>query len=129
MSWKIPENRRIRDKRFGVKGEPHGAFAFDSPERNFKLLVIASNSEGWEHASARAIKHLTPNNCIERIPSWNEMCFVKAQFWDDEDIVMQLHPKKSEYVNNHPCVLHLWRPIGIEIPTPPSILVGLKEFK
>jgi hypothetical protein len=24
------------------------------------------------------------------------------------------HPKKSEHVNNHKCVLHLWKPVGIK---------------
>lgn len=37
----------------------------------------------------------------------------------------QYHPPKSAYVNNHPNCLHLWRPIGIEMPRPPSIMVGI----
>jgi hypothetical protein len=53
------------------------------------------------------------------------MCFVKDLFWDDEDCVMQLHPKKSEYVNNSPFCLHLWRPINAIIPTPPHEMVGI----
>lgn len=39
---------------------------------------------------------------------------------------MQLHPKKEEYVNNMPYCLHIWKPIDKEIPTPPSVLVGLR---
>jgi len=54
------------------------------------------------------------------------MAYVKDLCWDDEDVVMQLHPRKSEYVNNHPHVLHLWRPRHEMIPTPPSILVGVR---
>jgi hypothetical protein len=53
------------------------------------------------------------------------MAYVKDLCWDAEDVVMQLHPRKSEYVNNHPHVLHLWRPVDVEIPTPPSIFVGV----
>ena len=55
------------------------------------------------------------------------MCHVKDLFWQDEEVVIQYHPRKSEYVNNHPFVLHLWKPIyqGI-IPTPPALLVGIK---
>lgn len=59
-----------------------------------------------------------------RTPTWKEMVYIKDLCWDGEDVVMQLHPRKSEYVNNHPHTLHLWRPIGQEIPTPPSIFVG-----
>jgi hypothetical protein len=56
------------------------------------------------------------------------MCYVKSLFWDDEEAVMQLHPPKSEWVNNHPYALHLWRPIGATIPLPPSVLVGKKDM-
>jgi len=52
------------------------------------------------------------------------MCFIKDLFWDGEDVVIQHHPKKSEYVNRHDNCLHLWRPVAVEIPTPPKELVG-----
>ena len=55
------------------------------------------------------------------------MCQIKAMFWDAEDVVLQYHPRESDYVDVHPFCLHLWRPVGIEIPTPPSIMVGPKE--
>ena len=51
------------------------------------------------------------------------MCHVKDLCWDAEDVVMQLHPRQSEYVNNHPHVLHLWRPKVQVIPTPPKAAV------
>jgi hypothetical protein len=53
------------------------------------------------------------------------MCFVKGIFWDEDDVVIQFHPRKGEYVNNHPYCLHLWRPVGITVPTPPPICVGI----
>jgi hypothetical protein len=53
------------------------------------------------------------------------MCFIKDLFWDAEDVVIQYHPAKSEYVNMHENTLHLWRPVGKEIPTPPKELVGV----
>jgi hypothetical protein len=40
--------------------------------------------------------------------------------------VIQYHPPESEYVNNHPNCLHLWRPTGCALPMPPSIMVGVK---
>ena len=39
----------------------------------------------------------------------------------------QFHPPRSEYVNNHPNCLHLWKPVGAEFSMPDSILVGIKE--
>ena len=55
------------------------------------------------------------------------MCLVKETFWRDDECCMQLHPKKEDYVNNHPFCLHIWRPIDEEIPMPPSLMVGLKN--
>ena len=72
---------------------------------------------GWEHVSVSR---------RDRCPTWDEMCLVKALFWDEEDCVIQYHPPRSEYVNNHPNCLHLWRPIGVSLPMPPSIMVGFK---
>ena len=57
-------------------------------------------------------------------PDWREMCFIKDLFWDVEDAVIQYHPEKSKYVNVHENCLHLWRLVGVEIPTPPKELVG-----
>ena len=62
--------------------------------------------------------HKRPGNCdLEHVsvkgpkdtPRWETMCVIKDLFWDDEDEVIQYHPKKSEYVNMHKNVLHLWR--------------------
>ena len=66
------------------------------------------------------------NESKGRIPTWEEMCKIKSLFWDEEDTVIQYHPAKTEYVNNHPNVLHLWRSIDQVIPTPPTELVGIK---
>jgi hypothetical protein len=83
-----------------------------------RLHVIASDYEamGWEHVSVSVAEG-------GRCPTWEEMCFIKDLFWDDTDCVMQLHPPKSDYVNTHHYVLHLWRPIFQPIPRPPKELV------
>lgn len=103
----------------------NGAFLIESPEPGWRLALICSDGADvqprWEHVSIHAYRG---SNRQQRTPTWKEMAYVKDLCWDDEDVVMQLHPKKSEYVNNHPHVLHLWRPLDAEIPTPPSIYVG-----
>ena len=102
-----------------------GWFLFEHPSMmELQILVIASNGSGWEHVSVSLKKGKSQ---VARCPRWSEMCFVKDQFWGKEDQVIQYHPKESEYVNFHPFVLHLWRPIGVEIPSPPSIMVGPKQ--
>jgi hypothetical protein len=54
------------------------------------------------------------------------MCFVKDLFWSEHECVVQFHPPRSVYVNNHPFCLHLWHKPNL--PTPPVILVGIKAL-
>jgi hypothetical protein len=56
------------------------------------------------------------------------MCHIKELFWEPEDAVMQLHPPRSRWINNHNYCLHMWRPLKQEIPLPPDIAVGKKEL-
>lgn len=81
--------------------------------------VIWSNGGGWEHVSICPYKRT-------RVPSWDEMCRLKEMFFYEDEVVVQYHPAKDEYVNNVSNCLHLWRPINVEMPTPPSIMVGIK---
>lgn len=67
---------------------------------------------GWEHVS------VTKNNG-KRCPTWDEMCAIKAMFFEPDEVVMQLRPSEKDYVNIHPYCLHLWRPVGQDIPLPP----------
>jgi len=90
-----------------------------------RLCIMASGadaddpqSEGWEHVSVSTIR---------RTPNWREMSFVKDLFWDEDEGVVQFHPPRSEYANNHPNCLHLWRNKHQQFPLPPSILVGDKS--
>lgn len=56
------------------------------------------------------------------------MCQVKDLFWDPEDWVVQFHPAHSEYVNNHPGVLHLWRCLTQPFPQPDRLMVGVRDM-
>lgn len=82
--------------------------------------VIWSNGGGWEHVSIAPYKH-------SHTPTWDEMCALKDMFFHEDEVVVQYHPAKSDYVNNMPNCLHLWRPLGEVMPTPPSIMVGIKK--
>ena len=99
----------------------NGVFHVESVEPGWRLILLCSDGLGWEHVSVQATRGEQG-----RIPSWKEMCQVKDLCWDPDDVVMQLHPKRSEYVNQHPHVLHLWKPIAQDIPSPPWILVGTR---
>lgn len=83
-----------------------------------ELHFIFSWACGFEHLSVS-----TPI----RTPTWNEMCIMKDIFWKDDEVCMQLHPAKKNYVNNMEYCLHIWRPMKQEIPTPPNLMVGIRN--
>jgi len=104
----------------------NGCFSipFQSP---YTVEVIASDGEGWEHVSVHMVNQYlkTKGKPPFVIPPWEVMNIIKDIFWDKEDCVMQLHPPKNAYVNNHKYTLHLWKPIGVPIPRPQSWMVGV----
>jgi hypothetical protein len=112
---KSPNDYRIRDGVLGSTEEIGNNGAFTSPFESFILHVLARDGQGGEHVSV-SLSHRTPN--------WREMCFIKDVCCDAEDVVIQYHPAKSEYVNRHETTLHLWAPIDVAIPMPPKELVG-----
>ena len=57
---------------------------------------------------------------------------INNMFFKGDECCVQYHPPKSEYVNNIPYCLHIWRPIeeySGKLPVPPSIFVGIKGVK
>jgi hypothetical protein len=101
----------------------NGVFIIPYQKKNIlQYRVLASDGMGWEHVSVSIA--LPKHSMVLRCPSWEEMCYIKSLFWDEEDCVLQYHPAKSEYVNRHPYVLHLWRPIGQVIPIPDKSMIG-----
>ncbi len=91
------------------------------------IRIIASDGSDWSESGLPGSAWEYVSVSLERrTPTWEEMQMVKEWFWGPEEVVMQLHPARSEYVNMHPHCLHLWKPIGVDLPVPPSITVGLK---
>src|SRR5262249_28699189 len=139
MSLHVPE--RFRHKQMSVDHNHgnNGFFTMASPTSpGWLLFVLATDGQtedddsppgdwGWEHVSVscRRPESKPPHNS-GRVPSWAEMCWIKDLFWDADDTVVQFHPKRSEYVNEHPACLHLWRKVGTEFELPPTCLVGTR---
>lgn len=118
---------RIRDGMMGSDDSwgHYGSFMVRGPCGE-ALRIVASGaddddtlSQGWEHVSV---------SCRKRCPNWPEMCFVKGLFWRPDEAVVQFHPPESEYVNNHPFCLHLFRDKRRGHQLPPSILVGFRSL-
>jgi len=123
--WKFLSQHRHRG---GIAGIMQKYISDDSDGFNglFRFMCkgilvrcIASDGEGWQHVSVTIEGEKRP-------PPWDVMCEIKDLFWQDEDVVIQFHPAKSQYINNHSGCLHLWRPTAEKLPIPPTILVGTK---
>ena len=114
----IKQNRYIEIKREGRDGI--GGVIYDKKTR-VKLNFIMSWGAGWEHCS------VSITDRYKRTPSWEQMCFIKDSFWNEDECCIEYHSAKKDYVNNHEYCLHIWKPIDQEIPTPPSLMIGLKK--
>jgi hypothetical protein len=95
-------------------GDNFGWFMIPSPIKSQFIAVQADGQTDWEHVSA-SLKN--------RCPTWEEMCFVKSLFWEDDEAVIQFHPPKKDYVNLAKTCLHLWKYKGA-FPSPPKWMVG-----
>jgi hypothetical protein len=105
-------------------GDRWGFFELEfrgSPLGSTVLRVLASEGDEqvpWEHVSV---------STRTRCPTWDEMCFVKDLFFEEDETVIQFHLAKSDYINFHKNCLHLWRPTQEVLPIPPTIAVGPKS--
>jgi len=121
MAFHVPEQYRLRQGPLasGPSAGNNGAFILPPRIGNRTLFTVASDGMGWEHVSV----HCTTGR-KSYTPTWAEMCHVKDIFWGAEDVVIQIHPRKSQYVNFHEHTLHLWRHAEWEFLVPPSFLIG-----
>jgi hypothetical protein len=99
-------------------GDPFGWFEIPTTPIGPVIRCQVSNAYDefeFEHVSV-SLGH--------RCPTWDEMCKVKDLFWDEDDVVVQYHPAKSEYVNLSKTCLHLWRWTKGQFPQPGKCEVG-----
>ena len=108
----LHELDRYRKEMFGMLGNSKSGY-FVVYVDNIPFGVVASVDGDWEHVSVVPRKK-------KRTPTWEEMCAIKDMFFHEEEEVIQIHPRKSEYVNVHPYCLHMWRPVdGLKTSPPP----------
>lgn len=125
---KVPERFRLKKGVMASDSSLGNNGAFIIPHykiSNYEINCLVSDGMGWQHVS---VTISSTEIKVKRCPTWEEMCFVKSMFWNDDESVMQLHPPKSEWVNNHPYCLHLWKPDNAEIPLPLQVMVGNKDW-
>lgn len=97
-------------------------------DRTFALCIV-SDGEGWEHVSVSVYRSDTirGRTALDRCPTWEEMCQVKDTFWEPEEATVQYHPRRSQYRNLHPYVLHIWRPTRFALPEPNADFVAPRD--
>lgn len=61
-------------------------FNFKYKSREYE--VIASNGGGWDHVSIYPLHQ-------KHMPSWDVMCTLKNICFNDDEVVMELHPAKK----------------------------------
>lgn len=83
------------------------------------MECIASWGKAWDHVSLKI--RLKSEEC--RTPTWSEMCYAKALFFHPTEWAVQYHPAEKDQVNNHPNVLHIWKPNKGTIHRPPKEFV------
>lgn len=83
--------------------------------RDGGLVVIASDDEfygkRWVHISLSR---------RSRIPTFEDIAFVKAELIGPDFPAYQVFPKAAEHRNYHPHCLHLWAPVDHDIWPDPS---------
>lgn len=127
MSFHVPNEYRLRDHPILGSSDADGNNGFFLiPNDKGLYAVQASDGLGWEHISVslqRKYKDGTLKT-LRLCPTWGQMCSMKSVFWDAENIVIQFHPAESDYRNLHEFTLHLWRPVDLMFPCPPSEMIA-----
>lgn len=116
----VEAGRDLTHPRFATaRGDRCGAFRLRHPKTGATLLVIASDASDWEaHALPLPRWEHVSVSLPGRCPTWEEMRWVKALFFENSECVVQFHPPEESYVNFHPHCLHLWR-VAAGFPMPP----------
>lgn len=116
------EHLRVTDGPYGTDASSGANGAFQIRLSSGVVVnVIASDGSDWLECELPqpAWEHVSVS-LPRRCPTWSEMNEVKRIFWRDDETVMQLHVPRDRHINNHEFCLHLWKPIGVTIPLPPT---------
>jgi len=123
------ERDRITSGDYGTEpgSGPQGKFYLSGP-LGTRLCVVASDARDWDECGLPEPRweHVSVST-ERRCPTWKEMEFVRDCFFEPDETVLQFSVPRAAHLNHHPYCLHLWRPIGIEIPMPPPITVAPKD--
>ena len=98
---KVPNQYRIINGDYGSDNSYKNNGAFKVWHKQTELFCIASDGAEWDHVSV--------SRKDKKMPTWDQMNYIRNMFWSEGETVIQFHPKKVKYVNIHETCLHLWR--------------------
>jgi len=106
----LNEYRIILDEFKEFKFDEKCEGMFDIVVNGKIYFVIASVDEGWQHVSVSGLNNI--------MPTWDVVETIKNKFFEDDEFVVEYHPKKEDYINNKENCLHIWSPLDKEMPYP-----------
>jgi hypothetical protein len=106
----------------------NGCFSIPHPDKDLRkrlfFICIISDVCGWDHVSITLRRRRDQQPA--RLPTWDEMCWIKSLFFNKDEAAVQYHPAEADYVNMHEFTLHLFRPQEEVLPMPPTWLIGCR---
>ena len=112
----IPYHSLVAERLLVTNPEEAGVFEVDIKNSTFSQCPSRKKEVTGEVGYIRATNYRHHNyrrvfmHLRHRCPTWAEMAELKNLFFQDGEIAIQFHPKKSEYVNEVKTALHLWEP-------------------
>lgn len=111
-SHRVDSGPLSSDSSYGNNG------AFELTYNDVLLVIIASSDGVWDHVSVHTV-----GRDGSQTPTWDEMDYVRKLFFRGDEWVIQYHAPVNKHIENHPDVLHMWRPQRETIPVPPAWMV------
>lgn len=87
-------------RKMGISSSQRSEFLIPAVSATATISAIDFKDDDFEHVL------LNPKN---RLPTYEEMANLKDIFWNQNEVTIQVHPSKSEYINIENYTLHLWR--------------------
>lgn len=84
----------------GISSSQRSEFLIPTVTKKASISALNFPDDDFEHVM------LNPKH---RLPTYEEMVLLKDIFWEQNEVAIQVHPAKSQYVNIAMYTLHLWR--------------------
>lgn len=72
-------------------------------DKHIRILKSLDNTEKWGY-----LLHISISR-VDRNPTWEEIKEVRNYFFNENEDVMMILPKKVDYINIHNYCFHLWK--------------------